>query len=69
MRSLCKTHQPLIGALAGVTILVLVSWILASPGHRSAATTDQGDLIVHEWGSFLSVQGSDGVTLGGIIDS
>lgn len=26
-------------------------------------------LIVHEWGTFLSVQGSDGVTLGGMVDS
>jgi hypothetical protein len=26
-------------------------------------------LIVHEWGTFLSVQGSDGTTLGGMVDS
>jgi hypothetical protein len=30
---------------------------------------DQGYLAVHEWGTFLSVQGSDGVTLGGMVDS
>ena len=28
-----------------------------------------GHLIVHEWGTFLSMQGSDGVTLGGMVDS
>jgi hypothetical protein len=28
-----------------------------------------GRLVVHEWGTFLSVQGSDGVTLGGMVDS
>jgi hypothetical protein len=28
-----------------------------------------GYLAVHEWGTFLSVQGSDGVTLGGMVDS
>ena len=26
-------------------------------------------LVVHEWGTFLSVQGSDGATLGGMVDS
>src|SRR5436189_4508743 len=26
-------------------------------------------LIVHEWGTFLSVQGSDGVTMGGMVAS
>ena len=26
-------------------------------------------LVVHEWGTFLTVQGSDGVTLGGMVDS
>src|SRR5262249_368429 len=30
---------------------------------------DEGRLIVHEWGTFLSVQGSDGGTLGGMVDS
>jgi hypothetical protein len=69
MRTLCKTNQPLMGAFAGIVVLVLASWILASPGNRSPATPDQGQLIVHEWGTFLSVQGSDGVTLGGMVDS
>src|SRR5262249_10325003 len=43
---------------------------LASPGHRPrpAAAAD-GRLIVREWGTFLSVQGSDGGTLGGMVDS
>src|SRR5687767_5960008 len=26
-------------------------------------------LVVHEWGTFLSVQGPDGVSLGGMVDS
>ena len=30
---------------------------------------DPDPLIVHEWGTFLSVEGSDGVTLGGMVDS
>lgn len=36
----------------------------------SPATAQQpGKLVVHEWGTFLSVQGSDGVTLGGMVES
>ena len=36
----------------------------------AAALTGSSDkLIVHEWGTFLSVQGSDGVTQGGMVDS
>src|SRR5262245_53051802 len=30
---------------------------------------DKENLVVHEWGTFLTVQGSDGVTLGGMVDS
>lgn len=46
--------------------------ILAVAGILStgAALTGSSDkLIVHEWGTFLSVQGSDGVTQGGMVDS
>ncbi|MGL4421831.1 MAG: hypothetical protein ACRCZF_14275 [Gemmataceae bacterium] len=38
------------------------------PVLPSAASKPSG-LIVHEWGTFLSVQGADGVALGGMIDS
>ena len=43
-------------------------------GVPSAAPSQQpppaaSGLVVHEWGTFLSVQGADGVTLGGMIDS
>jgi hypothetical protein len=57
-------------ALAGASLLFLTSVLLAdSPGKSKAPASDQGPLVVHEWGTFLSVQGSDGVTLGGIVDS
>jgi hypothetical protein len=69
MRSLWQMNKSLLGACTGTAILVLVSWAVASPGHRSPAATDPDPLIVHEWGTFLSVQGSDGVTLGGMVDS
>jgi hypothetical protein len=39
------------------------------PGKQGTAETGKGRLVVHEWGTFLGVQGSDGVTLGGMVDS
>jgi hypothetical protein len=69
VRTLWKTNKPLLGAWTGTAVLALVSWAVASPGHRPPATPDPDPLIVHEWGTFLSVQGSDGVTLGGMVDS
>jgi len=40
-----------------------------SRAARKEPAKDQGHLIVHEWGTFLSVQGSDGVVLGGMVES
>ena len=42
--------------------------LMASPG-AAPSTPDKSSFIVHEWGTFLSVQGSDGVTLGGMVDN
>src|SRR6266436_1871673 len=39
-----------------------------SPG-ASPPAQDRSTFTVHEWGTFLSVQGSDGVTLGGMVDN
>ena len=69
MRTLWKRIQLIFGVvLAGMTILGLASWTFSSPGNRPTAATS-GEFVVHEWGTFLSVQGSDGVTLGGMVDS
>ena len=38
----------------------------AEPAKSAPAPSPQ-KLVVHEWGTFLGVQGSDGTTLGGII--
>src|SRR5262245_8043171 len=51
-----------LGALLG---LVAFSSLTATADPAK----DAGQLIVHEWGTFLSVQGSDGVTMGGMVDS
>src|SRR5262245_25219982 len=47
-------------ALTSVGLLLagLALWGVAAPVPRP-----QSGLVVHEWGTFLSVQGADGVTL------
>src|SRR5262249_36656088 len=63
-----------LGVLLGILGLgVVLFWAgsgTAKPLLREKQVKrDQGYLAVHEWGTFLSVQGSDGVTLGGLVDS
>lgn len=48
-----------IGGLLGTVLLAAVAVAAAKPGAS-------GDLVVHEWGTFLGVQGSDGVSLDGM---
>lgn len=56
--------------VAGVLVLLAVSPALArSPGRATKPEKNKQPLVVHEWGTFLSVQGSDGVTLGGMVES
>jgi hypothetical protein len=55
---------------ASVFIPALVVSILASQTAFGSPPTEKADsLIVHEWGTFLSVQGSDGKAVGGMVDS
>src|SRR5690348_12112360 len=69
MRTTWSKSRVRITLLGSTGILLLTSLVWASPGYRPAQTADPGPLVVHEWGTFLSVQGSDGVTLGGMVDS
>ncbi len=59
--------------IATVTCLTLLLALVASlgspPSNEAPASTSKNPFIIHEWGTFLSVQGSDGVTLGGMVDS
>lgn len=48
--------------LGGALALTVCATLSASPGSTKPAE----DLVVHEWGTFLSMQGSDGVTLDGM---
>jgi hypothetical protein len=52
--------------LAGLAALILLVAVAAAP---SAPAPDLGTWTVHEWGTFLVVQGSNGVTMGGMVDS
>jgi hypothetical protein len=61
VRNLWKNRTLLAGAVA------LTAFVAAA--SAAPAPADKGTWIVHEWGTFLSVQGSDGVTLGGMVDS
>jgi hypothetical protein len=63
----CKKPTAVLSA-SGLVLLAVCAAALPSPGGGPAAA-DGGRLVVHEWGTFLSVQGSDGVTLGGMVDS
>ncbi len=49
--------------------LLLVGASTTARAADAPATRAKGKMIVHEWGTFLSVQGSDGVTSGGMVDS
>jgi hypothetical protein len=53
--------------LAGTFILLAAAALPALAGGEACKA--RGTFVVHEWGTFLSVQGSDGVTLGGMVDS
>ncbi|HEU4751678.1 MAG TPA: hypothetical protein VFU47_01140, partial [Armatimonadota bacterium] len=40
--------------------------LLGAGAAGGAAKTTESDIVAHEWGTFLAVQGSDGVTLDGM---
>jgi hypothetical protein len=41
-------------------------FVLVAVGLTVAAASERGDLVVHEWGTFLAMNGSDGVALDGM---
>src|SRR5260370_12202123 len=69
MRNTWKKKALLGGGFIGAAALLLAAVVLVSPGNGSPAATDQEQVIVHEWCTCLAVRGSDGVTLGGMVDS
>jgi hypothetical protein len=55
--------------LAVLALLTYAALGVGGPPPTAKPAPAKSNLIVHEWGTFLSVQGSDGVTLGGMVDS
>jgi hypothetical protein len=47
-------------------ILFAAGLVLAAIGLVAASDPPRSDLVVHEWGTFLAMNGSDGVTLDGM---
>jgi hypothetical protein len=54
---------------AGLTAAVLSLAPAAEPAGKSSPPPAASKFVVHEWGTFLGVQGSDGSTLGGMVAS
>jgi len=68
MQTLNPRWWKVLGACLGLSLTLTAGWCYGQkPGERSAQT--KHPLIVHEWGTFLSVQGSNGEALGGMVDS
>jgi hypothetical protein len=55
--------------LAGLFCLVLFTAGVPAQSPDNLAHPSQAKYTVHEWGTFLSVQGSDGQTLAGMVES
>src|ERR1700741_4165683 len=47
-------------------VLIACALVFSAFGMLAAANPIRGDLVVHEWGTFLAMNGSDGVTLDGM---
>jgi hypothetical protein len=62
-----RTKQTVALLLTG--FLSLTAWAAARPALAGCGADNLQNMIVHEWGTFLTVQGSDGTTLGGMVDS
>lgn len=54
---------------AAVVALAVTAAAPASPPGAPAPPAEKVPFVVHEWGTFLQVQGSDGVALGGMVVS
>lgn len=62
-------RKPMV-ALMTLGLLLTAAGVCAdAAGVPNPPAIGTGKLIVHEWGTFLTVQGSDGATLGGMVAS
>ena len=47
-------------------ILIVSAFTLAAAGFMLASPSDPAGMVVHEWGTFLAMNGSDGISLDGM---
>jgi hypothetical protein len=47
-------------------ILIAVPLVFSALGMLAAAKADRGGMVVHEWGTFLAMNGSNGISLDGM---
>jgi hypothetical protein len=54
-----------------LTVLAILALVVGQAGGQppKGEPKTEGTFVVHEWGTFLSVQGSDGVSIGGMVES
>lgn len=50
-------------------VVTVLGLLLSAVVPAAQASPPQNKLIVHEWGTFLTVQGSNGMTMAGMVDS
>src|SRR5438477_12030332 len=66
-RPLARLSLTVIAAAAVVSVGLVRRARADDPGHATAPSPAiASDLVVHEWGTFTSVQGADGVSLEGL---
>src|SRR6185436_12275708 len=61
-----KPAGPMREDVVKLRILIVSVLSLAAAGFIVAAPSDTAGLVVHEWGTFLTMSGSDGISLDGM---
>jgi hypothetical protein len=63
-----QSRQWVRGSVAAATTLVIGTLVLSARGGEEVAPVASADrFVVHEWGTFTSMQGADGVLLEGLV--
>jgi hypothetical protein len=68
MQTTSRRRWVALAACTSVIVTLAVAWSFAKPPTKHPQQV-KSPLLVHEWGTFLSVQGSNGEVLGGMVDS
>jgi hypothetical protein len=62
------SHRPIANLEDAVKLRILIASVLSlvAAGFMRAAPSDPAGMVVHEWGTFLAMNGSDGISLDGM---